>query len=107
MSKKSNAYITSDNILHYFTKESGKVVAKTFDVSNENVKKQAIQAPGGIGRTENGVHLQGHLPVEVCKALLKTGEYKWIKGDRFDRYFADVYHKCWEVNKDNEKLLEE
>lgn len=99
MSKIVKAYISAKNILHYSIKSKNGIVHKTFNVSNEFVKKQAIQASGGIGWTENGIHLREYLPVEVCKALLETGEYKWTRGDRFNNYFADVYHKCWEVNK--------
>lgn len=100
MAKKTKAvpFIDSKNILHYWDKNGA---LKTFDLSNENVKKQAIKAPGGIGRTaEDGSHLREYLPKEVCKALLQTREYKWTRGDRFTDYLADVYHKCWEVNKD-------
>lgn len=95
-----DAYLTPDNILHYTVKEKGEIVQKQFDVGNENVKKQAIPAPKGIGRTIDGVHYAEHLPVEVCKALLKTGEYRWTRGDKFTDFYSEVYHRCWEVNKD-------
>lgn len=105
MSKIVDACIYPKNVLHYSIKSKSGIVFKTFDISNEFVKKQAIQAPGGIGRTENGIHLREYLPIEVCKALLKTGEYKWIRGDRFTDYYADVYHKCWEVNKNTSNYV--
>lgn len=93
----SKPFIDKDGILHY-----GKYLENFFDLSNENVKKQAIINPKkrGIGRTENGIFFKEYLPKDICKALLKTGEYKWTRGDNFNSYFADVYHKCWEVNKD-------
>lgn len=94
----SKPFIDSKNILHYWDKGT----LKTFDLSNENVKKQAIINPKrkGIGRTEDGIFFKEYLPKDICKALLKTGEYKWTRGDKFNDYLADVYHKCWEVNKD-------
>ncbi len=93
----SKPFIDKDGILHY-----GKYLENFFDLSNENVKKQAIMNPKkkGIGRTENGIFFKEYLPKDICKALLKTGEYKWTRGDKFNYYLADVYHKCWEVNKD-------
>ena len=98
MKIKSVPFIDSKNILHYWDKG----ILKTFDLSNENVKKQAIINPKrkGIGRTENGIFFKEYLPKDVCKALLKTGEYIWTMGDKFNDHRADVYHKCWEVNKD-------
>jgi len=101
MSKILEAYISPENVLHYKVEFKNEIVLKTFNIDNEFVKKQAIQAPKGIGWTENGIHLREYLPVEVCKALLKTGEYSWIRGDKFIDYYADVYHKCWEVNKNS------
>ena len=96
MTKKTKPFIDEEGILHY-----GKYLEKYFKLSNENIKKQAIINPKktGIGRTENGIFFKEYLPKDICKALLKTGEYKWIRGDKYRDYRADVYHKCWEVNK--------
>lgn len=73
----------SENILHYKTSER----EKTFDCSNENVKE----------------YLKTHddkLPQEVVDALMKTGEYTWIRGDQFSNYFPEVYHRCWLTQKE-------
>ena len=93
MRKNQNKPYFVGNVLHYW--HDGKL--KTFDCSNENVNNQAEKSDkrNGIGRTKDGTFYQEKLPDEVVKALLETGEYLWTKGDRFNDYFADVYHKCW------------
>ena len=70
-------YFTYGNILHYWS--NGEL--KTFNCSNKNIEDYEA------------------IPENVVRALLRTKEYCWIKGDKCNAYFSEVYHKCWKTSK--------
>lgn len=72
-------YFTYGNILHYWS--NGEL--KTFNCSNKNIENYDNEA----------------IPENVVRALLRTKEYCWIKGDKYNAYFSEVYHKCWKTSK--------
>lgn len=88
---KNKPFITADNKLHYWENE----LHKEYDLSNDAIEANSIKEKRYL---PNGQDYEVEkIPKKIAKALLQTGEYYYIKGDRFNDYFSDVYHKCWEV----------
>lgn len=97
--KNSTPWIDCYNTLHYW---EGKEL-KTFDCSNLAIStqttKEEIELSSGIK------YKREYLPKNICKALLKTGEYFWSFGDSSNAHFSEVLHKCYKVTDSDKHIL--